>query len=93
MLASVLSFILWLAVLVLMARFVYDIVRSFVPDWRPGTLLSALGNVVYSLTDPPLRAIRKVLPPLRIGGVGLDFGIVVLFLAIGLLQRLVMAFL
>jgi YggT family protein len=41
-----------------------------------------LFEVVYTLTDPPLRALRRVIPPLRIGQVAIDLGFLVLFLAI-----------
>ena len=43
------------------------------------SLLVAEG--AYSVTDPPLKAIRRLLPPVRIGGLQLDVAFMVLFLA------------
>ncbi len=45
-------------------------------------------EALYSLTDPPLRALRKVIPPLRLGGVALDLSFMVLLFAIWLLMAL-----
>ncbi|MBV7363823.1 YggT family protein [Actinomycetaceae bacterium TAE3-ERU4] len=92
-LAVVLSFILWLLMMLLLGRFVYDLILAFAPDWRPGAILATLGNVIFAVTDPPLRAIRNVLPPLRIGNIGIDLGMVILFLLIGFLQRLTLLYL
>lgn len=53
-------------------RFIVDWVQVFARSWSPrGALLVAL-EVVYSVTDPPIKALRKVIPPLRIGNFALD---------------------
>ena len=50
-------------------------------------------GIIYALTDWPLRMMRKIIPPLRLGPVAIDLGTVILFFAIGLLQNLVGVFL
>lgn len=77
-------FILGIYQLILVARMVIDWVRFASPTWRPRGVLLVLGNLVYSLTDPPLRAIRKIVPPLRIGSVAIDLGFIVLFILLSL---------
>ncbi len=67
---SIISSLLSLYVLVLLLRVVIDLVSAFARNWRPKGLLLILANVVYALTDPPLKALRRVIPPLGIGGVG-----------------------
>lgn len=73
---------LQLYLLVLLARIVVDWVQVLARDYRPHGPMLVLFEVVYTLTDPPLRALRRVIPPLRIGGMALDMGMLVLFLVI-----------
>ncbi|MDN5964387.1 MAG: YggT family protein [Actinomyces sp.] len=75
--------------LVLLTRMVLDWVRFFSPQWRPRGILLAVANLVYALSDPPLRLLRRRIPPLRLGqGFALDVGFMVLFIAVILVQRL-----
>lgn len=80
--------LLWLYMIVLLVRLVLDWVQVFSRDWRPSGVLLVVANVVYALTDPPLRALRRVIRPIRIGPVSLDLAFLVLFLAVSLLQQL-----
>jgi YggT family protein len=79
---QVLIIALQLYLLVLLARIVVDWVQVLARDYRPRGAMLVLFEVVYTLTDPPLRALRKVIPPLRIGQVSIDLGFLVLFLLI-----------
>ena len=65
---------------ILIGRLVLDWVQAFARDWRPKGALLVVAEVVYSITDPPLRALRKVIPPLQLGSVRLDLAFFVLFL-------------
>jgi YggT family protein len=78
--ASTLRFVVFLFFVVLVARLVLDWVQAFARDWRPRGALLVVAEVVYSITDPPLRALRKVIPPLQLGAVRLDLAFFVLFL-------------
>ncbi len=60
--------------LVLWGRFIVDLVRGVNRSWRPEGFLLVLVELVYTLTDPPVRFFRKLVPPLRIGPIALDFG-------------------
>jgi len=53
----------------LIARLVLDYVQMFARSWRPTGVVLVLAEIIYSITDPPLKALRRVIPPLRIGGV------------------------
>ncbi|HCK79474.1 MAG TPA: YggT family protein [Actinobacteria bacterium] len=86
---QVLYLILFVFSLLLIGRIVIDYVRLFARDWRPKGLTLLLLEGVYSVTDPPVRALRRVIPPLRIGGVALDLSILVLFLLLAIAMRLV----
>ncbi|CAA9317783.1 MAG: Cell division integral membrane protein, YggT and half-length relatives [uncultured Nocardioidaceae bacterium] len=86
---EILGFVLWIALIVLIARIVLDYVQMLARDWRPSGPVLVLAEVIYSLTDPPLRAVRRVLPPIRLGAVMLDLSPLVLFVIIYLLRALV----
>ncbi|MCE0488179.1 YggT family protein [Ornithinimicrobium sediminis] len=89
MVGQTLSFILFLYFLVLLGRLVFDWVQVFSRDWRPKGILLLVAEGIYSLTDPPLNALRKVIPPLRLGGVALDLGFLVLIFAVSIGRGLV----
>jgi YggT family protein len=55
-------------------RFVLDWVQVFSRSWRPRGPVLLLAEASYSLTDKPLRTVRRILPPLRIGGAAIDLG-------------------
>jgi YggT family protein len=81
--------LLWAFWAMLWVRFVVDWVQVFARSWQPrGVLLVAL-EVVYSITDPPIKAIRRVIPPLRIGSIALDLGFLIVFLVTYVLLRVV----
>lgn len=91
MVGQLLSLILSLYLFVLIGRLVFDWVQVFARDWRPKGPILVLANGIYALTDPPLRALRRVIPPLRLGSVALDLGFLVLIVAVSLGRSLVLA--
>ena len=79
--------VLLVFLLLLFARFVIDWVMVLARGWRPQGLVAAGLEVVYATTDPPLKALRKVIPPLNLGTVRLDLGFMVLLIAVILLRQ------
>ena len=82
---ELLKLVVWLYLMVVFGRLILDWIRVFARDWRPRGVMLVIAEAVYTLTDPPLRALRKVLPPLRLGGASIDLGFLVLVLALYLL--------
>ena len=82
---EVLGFVVFLYFLVLIGRVVFDWIRIFAKEWRPRDTALLVAEPVYTLTEPPLRALRKVIPPLRLGGVALDLSFMVLFFIVYIL--------
>jgi YggT family protein len=79
--------ILWSFIALLWIRFVVDWVQVFARSWAPhGALLVGLEGV-YSATDPPIKALRRVIPPLRIGSVALDLSFLIVMIAAYVLLR------
>lgn len=86
---DVLSALLWIYLLVLMFRLVMDFVFQFARSYQPrGAMLLAL-EFTYTLTDPPLKLLRRVIPPLRLGGIAIDLAFLVLIFIIYILRALV----
>jgi YggT family protein len=94
---QVLYLLLYIFLIVLLARFVLGAVLAYGRRWQPGRGASAGLEVVWSVTDPPLRALRRVIPPLRIGTVSIDLASLVLLVILFVLmefvfRRLIFAF-
>ena len=68
-LGQVISFVLLVCILVLLARFILDWVQLLARSWRPTGAVAVLCEGIYTVTDPPLRVVRRVIPPIRLGGV------------------------
>jgi YggT family protein len=75
--------------ILLIARLVFDYVMMFARSWRPSGVAAVGLEVVYSVTDPPLKALRRVIPPLRLGNFSIDLGFMVLLLGVYLLMNFV----
>lgn len=75
-----------LAFFVLMfVRLVLDWVQVFARDWRPRGVVLLIAEATYTVTDPPLRAVRRVIPPLSLGTIRLDLAFLVVMLLCSIL--------
>ena len=79
------QFALFLFMMVLFARVILGFVLSFARDWRPAGLMLVVTEAVFTITDPPLKALRKVIPPLQLGQLRLDIAFLVLFFGCSIL--------
>ncbi|MDQ1685010.1 MAG: YggT family protein [Frankiaceae bacterium] len=77
---TVLFYALWAFFGLLWVRFIVDWVMVFARSWRPSGAAAAVLEVTYSATDPPLRALRRFLPPLRLGSMAIDIAFILLFI-------------
>ena len=80
---------LWIFLIVLIFRLVMDYVFMFARSWHPRGFVLVILEAVYSVTDPPLKALRRVIPPLRLGGIAIDLSFLVLFVVVNILIQLV----
>ena len=83
---EIVSAVLLVFLVLLFARFVVDWVMVLARSWRPSGLVAAGLEVVYATTDPPLKALRRVIPPLNLGAIRLDLGFMVLLIAVFILK-------
>ena len=90
--ASIVHLMLLLYLLVLFARLILDYIPIFNREWRPKGAGLVAAEVVYTITDPPVRFFRRIIPPLRIGSISLDFGFSITILIVLILMNVVRIF-
>ncbi len=79
--------IVFLFLLTLIGRMVLDWIQVFARDWRPAGPVLVVAEGIYTATDPPLKALRRVIPPLRLGSVQVDLAFTVLFVLVLVLMN------
>jgi YggT family protein len=84
----VLYVLLWVFLGLLWVRFIVDWVQVFARSWTPRGILLLVLETVYTITDPPINALRRVIPPLRIGTVALDLSFLIVMIATWILLQL-----
>ena len=77
--------LVWVFIALLWVRFVVDWVQVFARRWSPSGVLLVVLEGVYTITDPPIKALRKVIPPLRLGSIMLDLSFLLVMLGAYLL--------
>ena len=87
--ASIIHLMLLLYLLVLFARLILDYIPMFNREWRPKGAGLVAAELVYTVTDPPVRFFRRIIPPLRIGSLSLDFGFSITILIVLILMNIV----
>ena len=48
----------------------------------PGSFLASVNGFLYAVTEPVLGPVRRVIPPLGVGGMGLDLSPIIVFFVI-----------
>jgi len=90
---SVIELVLWLYILLILARIVVDWVQMFARSWTPRGFSVVALEVIYTATDPPIRVLRRFVPPLRLGGVVVDLSVLFVLLICYVLKYLNQRFL
>ncbi|WP_345431448.1 YggT family protein [Actinoallomurus vinaceus] len=81
-LGSYLSIPLYLFLLFLIGRMVFETLQAFARSWRPRGVVLVLAEATYTVTDPPLKLLRRFIPSVRLGNVALDLSFTVLFFVV-----------
>ncbi len=84
----VIELVLRTFLILMFVRFVIDWVQVFARSWSPKGIVLVLLEIVYSVTDPPIRFVRRFVPPLRLGSVVLDTSFIIVLIATYLLLGL-----
>jgi YggT family protein len=87
----VLSLVLNVFFAVLICRLVLDWIQVLAREWRPRGPVLMFAEVIYTVTDPPLKFLRRLIPPLSLGGMRLDLAFLVLILSVSLASNVLRA--
>lgn len=85
----VVYYVLFVLYLFIIGRLVVEIVRSFAREWRPvgGTAVGL--ELMYRVTDPPVKLLKRLIPSVRIGNISLDLSMMILLLVSYIVMRIV----
>ena len=86
---ELLSLLLSIYLYILIGRLVLEWIQVFAREWRPRGVILVVAEGIYTVTDPPLKSIRRVVPPLRLGGVAIDLAFLILILVVSILRSIV----
>jgi YggT family protein len=88
-LREALTWVLWIYLLILIGRMIFGWIQVFARDWHPSGILLVLAESIFTITDPPLKFLRRFIPPLRLGMVAMDLSFMVLFIVVLILLEVV----
>ena len=80
LIAGLLYLVVLVYMIMLITRLVLEWIRAYAREYRPSGLVLVLFEVVYTLTDPPVKGLRRLIPPIRLGAVALDLSLMILLL-------------
>ncbi|SDE26268.1 YggT family protein [Rhodococcus tukisamuensis] len=86
---AVIYFLLFVFWLLLIGRIVVEFIRTFARDWRPTGIVVVILEAIFTVTDPPIRLLRRLIPTVNLGGVRLDLSIMVLLFIVFILMQVV----
>ncbi len=85
---QIINAVLLLFMLALLIRMVLSWVPMFSPTWQPKGVVLVVAEAVYTVTDPPIKAVGKVIPPVRMGNAYLDLGFMVVWILVLILRQI-----
>ena len=88
-LREVLTYVLTIYLVVLIGRMIFSWVQVFARDWHPTGIVLVIAESIFTITDPPLKLLRRFIPTIRLGMVALDLSFMVLFIVILILLEVV----
>jgi YggT family protein len=89
---AVVGYILYVYIVLILARIVLDWTRQFARKWRPAGVAAVGVELVYLTTDPPIRLLRRLVPPLRLGSVSLDLSVIILLIVLIAVREVALAY-
>ena len=89
---GILLILVQLVTYLLLARIVIEMIQSFSRSWQPGRAFSVVGEIIFTITDPPVKLLRRAIPPMPMGGVQLDVSVLVLFFILMILRAVLAGF-
>lgn len=85
---AILYLLVHVLILIVLGRFAVDMVQSFARGWRPQGASLVLASSIYAVTDPIMNPLRRLIPPLRLGGIALDLSSMILIFGLVILESI-----
>ena len=85
----VLDYVLWLFLFILIVRMIFGFIQMYSRDWHPSGILLVIAESAFTITDPPLKFLRRFIPSLRLGMVAIDLSFTVLFIVVLIMLEVV----
>ena len=85
----VLTYLLTIYLIILIGRMIFSWIQMFARQWVPTGILLVIAESIYTVTDPPLKFLRRYIPPLRLGTVAMDLSFMVVFIVVLIAMRAV----
>jgi YggT family protein len=89
---SVVGYALYVYIILILARICLDWTRQFARRWRPVGAAAVGVELVYIATDPPIKLLRRLVPPLQLGTVSLDLSVIILLIVLIALRQVALTF-
>ena len=83
----VLTYVLTIYLVILIGCMILSWINVFVRPWYPPRVVKLIAETIFTLTDPPLKLLRRYIPPLRLGTMSLDLSFMVLFIVVLILLQ------
>ncbi|MDO4685787.1 MAG: YggT family protein [Corynebacterium sp.] len=77
-----------LFIFLLIARILIEMIQSFSRNFRPPRWFVMIAEPIFVITDPPVKALRRLIPPVRMGSVALDVSVLVLFFGLQVIRAM-----
>lgn len=91
MIGAVLYAIVGFYTLMVIVRLIIEMIQSFSKHFDPPRWFMVVAEFFFVTTDPPIKLLRRYIPPLPLGGVALDVSVIVLFIALMVIGALIRA--
>ncbi len=86
LLFGIIQSLLGLYLLVMFGRFILDWVQAVSRGWRPQGAMVVVAEIVYTVTDPPIKFVRRFVKPIRLGAIQLDLAFTIVIFAVLILR-------
>ncbi|GAA4480396.1 YggT family protein [Rhodococcus olei] len=86
---AVIYFVLFVFWLLIIGRIIVEFIRTFARDWHPTGFVVVILEAIFTVTDPPIKLLRRLIPSISLGGVRLDLSIMVLLFIVFILMQVV----
>jgi YggT family protein len=83
----ILTYLLSIYLVIIIGRLIISWIQTFARSWQPTGVILVVAETIFTLTDPPLKFLRRYIPPLRLGTVAMDLSFMVLFIVVLLLLQ------